>query len=159
MLSPDFHRDYVVSARDRCDFTIDRIRAVTTQRFKYIRNFMTDKPYLQPNYRSGSASMKLLAQMHREGTLNAVQDHFASEVRPAEEFYDLENDPHETKNLIHSADREIAIEIAKHRDILYRWILETDDKGRFPETDNALRAVVDRWGSKAVNREYDRVRE
>jgi hypothetical protein len=57
------------------------------------------------------------------------------------------------------ADREIAIEIAKHRDILYRWILETDDKGRFPETDNALRAVVDRWGSKAVNREYNRVRE
>jgi len=159
MLSPDFHRDYVVSARDRCDFTIDRIRAVTTQRFKYIHNFMTDKPYLQPNYRSGSASMKLLAQMHREGTLNAVQDHFASEVRPAEEFYDLENDPHETKNLIHSADRKIAIEIGKHRDILYRWILETNDKGRFPETDNALRAVVDRWGSKAVNREYDRVRE
>ena len=159
MLSPDYHRDYVVSARDRCDFTIDRIRAVTTQRFKYIQNFMTDKPYLQPNYRSGSASMKLLAQMHREGTLNAVQDHFASEVRPAEEFYDLENDPHETKNLIHSVDRKIAIEIGKHRDILYRWILETNDKGRFPETDNALRAVVDRWGSKAVNREYDRVRE
>jgi N-sulfoglucosamine sulfohydrolase len=159
MLSPDYHRDYVVSARDRCDFTIDRIRAVTTQRFKYIRNFMTDKPYLQPNYRSESPSMKLLAQMHREGTLNEVQDRFASDVRPAEEFYDLKNDPHETRNLIHSADRAIAMEIAQHRDRLSRWILETDDKGRFPETDNALRAVVDRWGDKAVNREYDRVRE
>ena len=66
---------------------------------------------------------------------------------------------YETKNLIHSVDRKIAIEIGKHRDILYRWILETNDKGRFPETDNALRAVVDRWGSKAVNREYERVRE
>lgn len=159
MLSPDFHRDYVVAARDRCDFTIDRIRAVTSQRFKYIRNFMTDKPYLQPNYRSGSASMKLLAQMHQEGTLNEIQDRFASDFRPAEEFYDLVNDPHETNNLIHSSDRQIAIEIAHHRDILYQWILQTDDKGRFPETDNALRAVVDRWGNKAVNKEYDRVRK
>ena len=158
MLSADYHRDYVVSARDRCDFTIDRIRAVTTQRFKYMRNFMTDKPYLQPNYRSESAAMKLLARMHKEGALNEVQDRFASEVRPAEEFYDLVNDPHETKNLIHSVDRNIALEIARHRDILYRWILETDDKGRFPETNNALRAVVDRWGEKAVNREYERVR-
>jgi hypothetical protein len=159
MLSPDYHRDYVVSARDRCDFTIDRIRAVTTQRYKYIRNFMTDKPYLQPNYRSESAPMKLLAKMHREGTLTEVQDHFAGDMRPAEEFYDLENDPHETRNLIHSVDRHIAVEIAQHRDMLYRWILETDDKGRFPETNNALRAVVDRWGDKAVNREYDRVRD
>ena len=159
MLSLDYHRDYVVSARDRCDFTIDRIRAITTQRFKYIRNFMTDKPYLQANYRSESASMKLLAQMHKEGTLNEVQDRFASDVRPAEEFYDLEKDPHETRNLIHSADRDIAMEIAHHRDTLNRWILETDDKGRCPETNNALRAVVDRWGNKAVNREYDRVRE
>lgn len=159
MLSPDFHRGFVVSARDRCDFTIDRIRAVTSQRFKYIRNFMTDKPYLQPNYRSESPSMMLLAKMHREGTLNEVQDAFASEVRPAEEFYDLKTDPHETRNLIHSADRDVAMEIARHRDILYRWILETDDKGRFPETDNSLRAVVDRWGDKAVNREYDRVRK
>ena len=96
--------------------------------------------------------------MHKEGALNEVQDRFASEVRPAEEFYDLVNDPHETKNLIHSVDRNIALEIARHRDILYRWILETDDKGRFPETNNALRAVVDRWGEKAVNREYERVR-
>ena len=111
------------------------------------------------NYRSESASMKLLAQMHKEGTLNEVQDRFASDVRPAEEFYDLEKDPHETRNLIHSADRDIAMEIAHHRDTLNRWILETDDKGRFPETNNALRAVVDRWGNKAVNREYDRVRE
>ena len=114
---------------------------------------------MQPHYRDGRTYVDDLRAYYEAGKMNEAQAFMWSEKRAPEEFYDLENDPHETKNLIHSADREIAIEIAKHRDVLYRWILETNDKGRFPETDNALRAVVDRWGSKAVNREYDRVRE
>ncbi|MFB6173868.1 MAG: sulfatase, partial [Halobacteriales archaeon] len=57
---PDVHREYVVAARDRCDYTIDRIRAVVTDRYKYIRNFMTDRPYLQPQYRDGREYMTVL---------------------------------------------------------------------------------------------------
>ncbi len=41
--------DYVIAARDRCDETIDRIRCVRTRRYKYIRNFMPERLYLQPN--------------------------------------------------------------------------------------------------------------
>jgi hypothetical protein len=41
---------------------------------------------------------------------------------------------------------------------LQRWVVDTDDQGRFPESDEALRAVLKRWGKKAVNKEYDRVR-
>ncbi|MCF7669556.1 MAG: sulfatase [Verrucomicrobia bacterium] len=159
MFAPDFKRDYVIAARDRCDFTIDRIRAVVTDRYKYIRNFMTDKPYLQSNYRDDRESMKVLKRLYREGKLNEVQSHFVSDVRPAEELYDLQEDPHETNNLVHSYKRKHAMELARHRDILYKWIIETDDKGRFPETDEALKAVIDRWGEKAVNEEYKRVRD
>jgi len=159
MFADDFQRDFVVSARDRCDFTIDRIRAVTTKRYKYIRNFMTDRPYMQPNYRDDRESLILMRQMYKDGELNEVQARFWSDERPAEELYDLQEDPHETNNLVHSYKREHAMELAKHRDILYRWIIETDDKGRFPESDEALEAVLDRWGEKAVNKEYERVRE
>lgn len=159
MFAEDFHRDYVVAARDRCDYTIDRIRAVVTGRYKYIRNFMTDRPYMQPQYRDGWESIELLKQMYKDGELNEVQSRFPSDFRPAEELYDLQEDPHETNNLAHSYKREHAMELAKHRDILYRWIIETDDKGRFPESDEALKAVIDRWGDKAVNKEYQRVRE
>ena len=42
--------------------------------------------------------------------------------------------------------------------IYCKWIIETDDKGRFPETDEALKAVIDRWGDNAINKEYKRVR-
>lgn len=158
MFAKDFHRDFVVAARDRCDYTIDRIRAVVTDRYKYIRNFMTDRPYLQPQYRDGRDYMKVLKQLYREGKLDEVQSRFVSDERPAEELYDLETDPYETTNLVHSYKREHALALAEMRDILYRWILETDDKGRFPETDASLKAVIDRWGDKAVNKEYDRVR-
>lgn len=85
--------------------------------------------------------------MHIEGLLNEVQEQFAGDDRPAEEFYDLWEDPHEINNLIHSVKREHAVELAKHRDMLYKWIIETDDKGRFPETDDALKAVIKRWGT------------
>ncbi len=159
MMAEDFHRDYVISARDRCDFTIDRIRSVTTNRYKYIRNFMTDKPYMQPNYRSGSKLMQFMHNQYEAGKLTELEGRFFGPERPAEEFYDLETDPEETVNLAHSVDRTHAIALAEHRDILYRWILETDDKGRFPESDNALRAVIDRWGDEAVNQEYNRVRQ
>ncbi|WP_162555803.1 sulfatase family protein [Reichenbachiella versicolor] len=159
LFEPSFHRDYVVAARDRCDFTIDRIRSVTSRRYKYIRNFMTDRPYMQPNYRSEWGIMKTLRDMYDNGELNKVQARFVDDIRPAEEFYDLLEDPHETNNLIHSYDRDHAIALAEHRDILYRWIIETDDKGRFPESNDALRAVLQRWGDRAVNKEYERVRE
>ena len=159
IFAPDFKRNYVIAARDRCDFTIDRIRAVVTDRYKYIRNFMTDKPYLQSNYRDDRESMKVLKRLYGEGQLNEVQSRFVSDERPAEELYDLQEDPHETNNLVHSWKREHALELAKHRDILYKWIIETDDKGRFPETDEALEAVIDRWGEDAVNDEYKRVRK
>lgn len=153
-----FNREYVIAARDRCDFTIDRIRTVVTDSYKYIRNFMTDKPYMQANYRSDWGTLKNLKELYDKGELNEIQARFASDDRPAEELYDLQNDPHETINLVNSFQRDHAMELAKHRDILYKWILDTDDKGRYPETDDALRAVLDRWGVQAVNHEYKRVR-
>jgi len=159
IFADDYHREFVVAARDRCDYTIDRIRAVTTDRYKYIRNFMTDRPYLQPQYRDGRDYMNVLRQMHENGELNEVQAHFAGDKRPSEELYDLQNDPHETQNLVHSSKREHQLALAKMRTHLHRWIVETDDQGRFPETDAALKAVIKRWGDKAVNKEYDRVRK
>jgi arylsulfatase A-like enzyme len=32
-------RKYIIAARDRCDVTVDRIRCVRSQRYKYIRNY------------------------------------------------------------------------------------------------------------------------
>ena len=50
-----FGKDYKVvdsafSARDSCDYTIDRIRTVRTETFRYLRNCFPDWPLLQVQY-------------------------------------------------------------------------------------------------------------
>ena len=156
VFAPDYARDHWVAARDRCDYTIDRIRAVVTQRYKYLRNFMTDRPYLQPQYRDGRPELETYRRLFAEGQLNEVEAAFASPHRPAEELYDLAADPHETVNLVH--DPRHAQALGELRTLLDRWIVETNDLGRFPESDEALQAALERWGDKAVNPEYDRIR-
>jgi arylsulfatase A-like enzyme len=52
-----------------------------------------------------------------------------------------------------------ADELKRHRDILDKWVEETDDKGQYPESDAGLRSVLRQWKAKCVNPEYDRVRK
>lgn len=93
-------RNYVVAAKDRCDFTIDRMRTVRTRRYCYVRNFLTDRPYMQPQYRDGSRFMELMRTMYANGELASEQAWFWAEERPEEEFYDCEADPHAVQNLV-----------------------------------------------------------
>lgn len=150
-------RDFVVSARDRCDYTIERVRAITTKKYKYIRNFLTDRPFMQAQYRDGRDYIEVPRKLYKEGKLNAVQSFMWSPTRVGEEFYDLENDPHETKNL--AGDPAHAAALKQHRDILAKWMKDTDDKGQYPESVESLHGVLKRWNKVAVNPEYDPVRK
>lgn len=150
-------REHVISARDRCDFTIDRIRTVRTPKFRYIRNFFPARPYMQPNYRDEWEITQLMRSLHSEGKLDAVQDRFWAEERPAEELYDLSSDPHEIRNL--ADEPSFSEELRRRREILENWIRDTDDKGRYPEDTPNLKYMFDWWGEKCVNPEYDIFRE
>lgn len=149
-------RDYVVSARDRCDFTIERIRAVTTKRYKYLRNFLTDRPYMQPQYRDGRPEIIAWRKLQAEGKLTPEASVWVGDERPAEELYDLKNDPDEIRNL--ADDPKYAKELKRHRDILKKWIAETGDKGEEGESVEGLLQVMYGWGKRCVNPEYDAVR-
>ncbi len=146
-------RDHVVSARDRCDYTIDRIRTVRTEKFRYLRNFMTDRILLQPQYRDGQAQTKRLRELHAKGELGKIPTWAFFGKRPAEELYDLEKDPHQINNLAN--DPNFAGELKRHRKLLMKWIKETGDKGEHPESKKHLRAIYKRWGKKCVNPEFD----
>lgn len=150
-------REFVISARDRCDYTIDRIRTVRTEHFRYIRNFFPDRPYMQPNYRDAWEITETMRRLHAEGRLDAVQDRFWSDERPEEEFYDLRNDPHEINNL--AGNPEFTDELKRHRLILEQWIRETDDKGQYREDAPNLKYMFDFWGDKCVNPEYEQFRK
>lgn len=156
LFADGFQRKFVVSARDRCDYTIDRIRAVRTENFRYIRNFLTDRPFLQPQYRDNRDYTKVLRKGHADGTLPKLVDDIFFGQRPKEELYDHRNDPHEIHNL--AEDPKFTEELKRHREILTKWIADTGDKGQFPESDAGLREVLNQWKKACVNPEYDRVR-
>ena len=149
-------RDYVVAARDRCDYTIEKIRAVVTPRFKYLRNYLTDRPYMQPSYKDPWPVSKKFREMIANGEMNDTQAVFFSDARVPEELYDLRNDPHEIHNLANN--RRFMTELKKHREILADWIIETKDQGQAPESQLGILCALKRWGDKCVNPEYDDVR-
>ena len=57
-------RKFVTAARDRCDYTIERIRAVVTPRYKYLRNYLTDRPFMQPSYKDPWPVSQALSLIH-----------------------------------------------------------------------------------------------
>lgn len=150
-------REHVISARDRCDYTIDVTRTVRTDKFRYLRNYKTDRIYLQPQYRDGSQYVKELHKLHKEGKLSKYQDAFYFGKRPEHELYDLENDPHELKNL--AADPKYAAELKRHIAILEKWQKETGDKGMQPEPEVELNAILKRWKKRCVNPEFDALKK
>ncbi|MEM0925260.1 MAG: sulfatase, partial [Planctomycetota bacterium] len=101
ILATDYSpRDAVFAARDRCDETVDHLRSVRTPDFKYIRNFLPNRPALQPNaYKDGKDILIAIRDWHELGKLNATQRLLLQAERPAEELYDLRSDPHEIRNL------------------------------------------------------------
>jgi arylsulfatase A-like enzyme len=122
-------REAVFAARDRCDETVDHMRSVRTADFKYIRNFLPNRPYLQPcAYKDAKAILIALRECHAAGTLNETQQLLFRDVRPPEELYDVKNDPYEINNLAN--DPAFADRLKEMRDRLDTWIVETGDRGR-----------------------------
>lgn len=157
LFADGFHRDHVIAAKDRMDFTIDRVRSLrTSDNIKYIRNFFTDRPYMQLNYRHGREYMVRMDELFLAGQLTDVQARFWSNYRPAEELYDLNKDPFEINNL--AGDPAYLDQLEKSRATLNQWIKATDDKGQYPEDVANLRFTFERWGDKCINPEYDQFR-
>ncbi len=126
-------RTLAFGARDRCDETVDRIRTVRDARYRYIRNFMPERPLLQGNkYKERSYPVwNLIKELAAESKLTPVQAVLAAPRRPEEELYDLEGDPYEIKNLAGVAEHGEALK--RLRGELERWIEASNDQGRVPE--------------------------
>ena len=126
-------RDAVFAARDRCGETVERIRSVRTEQFKYIRNFSPLRPMLQPNdYKDSKPVVQRLRELHTQGKLNALQEEILfSPTRPKEELFDVLADPFEIHNL--AADPQFRNTLETLRTKLDHWIEETQDLGNESE--------------------------
>lgn len=124
-------REYTFGARDRCDETVFRFRTVRDARYRYIRNFTPERPFFQKNdYKERSyPAWNLIQQLAKEGKLNDIQAVLAAPTMPAEELYDTQADPHETRNLATSTKPEDQAALKRLRGVLEKWIEDTHDQG------------------------------
>jgi arylsulfatase A-like enzyme len=149
-------RESVASGKDRMDHTIDRVRTVRTDRFRYTRNFKLDRIFLQPQYRDPRDYVKNLRELYSNRELSPKLTEIYFGERPAEELYDVAADPHQLNNLAkESAYRE---ELGRHRRLLDDWLAKGDTgDGEEPEAELKYQADGHKWG-RGVNPEYEVVR-
>lgn len=158
LLAKDYQpKEFVIAARDRLDFTVDRMRAVVTKRFKYIKNYFPERPLLTSNYRDGYATFQELKRLKKDGKLSELHQRIYFADKPTEELYDLVSDPDELNNL--ATDPKFLRPLQRHRKLLEDWMAKTGDQGGKPESDEELRAQIERWKEKATAPEFDRVRK
>ncbi len=130
VFAADYHpRDAVFAARDRCDETVDYLRSVRTDEFLYIRNFLPQRPHLQPNaYKDHKSILETLRAGHVAGTLPELTEQLLFRpTRDHEELYLYKQDRWQVANL--AADPKYLEQLVAHRQRLDRWIAETNDKG------------------------------
>ena len=129
-------RKYLFTASDRFDEHPDRIRAVKSKRFKYIRNYNINKPHALPiGYRNQMPLMKHLNKLNDSNMLSPEQKLWFQVPKNLEEFYDLENDPFELNNLI--GDNNYLKELNELRKQLDNWMKEINDLGHISEKELA----------------------
>ncbi|MDF1812817.1 MAG: sulfatase [Verrucomicrobiales bacterium] len=148
ILAKDYQtREAVFAARDRCDETVDHMRSVRTKQFKYIRNFLPERPYLQPcAYKDAKEILKAIRECESAGELDDVQKLVVRKVRPPEELYDVSNDPHEINNL--AADPAYTDKLKEMRARLDTWMVETNDLGRIPESEQMYESDMEMYRNK-----------
>ena len=127
-------RAYVHGAADRFDEAYDMIRAVRDHRFKYLRNFQSDRPYYLPlGFREQMPIMKELLRMRDASELSIEQSQWFRTTKPQEELFDTQVDPFELNNI--AGDPQYADKLAELRIEAERWMTSINDKGHLPEVE------------------------
>ncbi|NKB69662.1 MAG: sulfatase-like hydrolase/transferase [Candidatus Latescibacteria bacterium] len=125
-------RDYIFAARDRYDEMYDTVRAARDSRFKYLRHYHPEQPYLLYNrYRNKHPIMQEMWRLHAAGELTGPQQQMLQGKRPAEELFDTQADPHEVHNL--AEDPAYAADLDRLRQAMDDWQRDVGDLGLVPE--------------------------
>ncbi|MHC4542820.1 MAG: sulfatase/phosphatase domain-containing protein, partial [Planctomycetota bacterium] len=115
-------RDYIYAEDHWHDYE-DLGRAVRSMRYKYIRNDYPDLAATPPADVGRSRTFRAMQRLRARGELNENQMACFAEPRPAEELYDILNDPHEMHSLVD--DPEHAQALRELRQALSDWSQRT----------------------------------
>lgn len=101
---------YLHGFRGRMDERYDLVRSVRNQRFIYIRNYLPHLIYGQYiEYMFETPTTRVWKQLYDDGKLQPPQTYFWEPKSP-EELYDLQTDPSEATNLVHSPQHQAVLQ-------------------------------------------------
>jgi len=137
-------RDYVFATRDRHDEAYDRVRAVRDRRYKLIRHYEPQRPYLPWNpYRNRHPVTQELWRRSAAGTLQGAEQLLFDWPRPPEELYDTHVDPFEMVNL--ADDPGFGRIRSRLQGALDEWMGKVGDLGEMAENE-----MVNNWYPNGV---------
>jgi arylsulfatase A-like enzyme len=116
-------RDYIYAEDHWHDYE-DLGRAVRSKQYKYIRNDYPDLPATPPADVGRSLTFKAMQRLQAQGKLDKNQMACFARPRPAEELYDVINDPHELHNLSDNPKYEHILR--ELRQALHDWSKNTN---------------------------------
>jgi N-sulfoglucosamine sulfohydrolase len=125
-------RELVFGARDRVDEAVELTRSVRDHRYLYMRNFMPDVSWCQPETYSDQLGLRReIKQLADAGKLNDDQLTYAGRSKPCEALYDTEKDPWQVANLADDPQYRSALD--RLRKAMRDWQTETRDVGMIHE--------------------------
>lgn len=131
--------EFTYHTSDRFDEVYDRLRAVRSADYKYIKSFNTELSHALPvTYREQMPLMRNLRRLYAAGKLNEIQAAWLHPHKPEEELYDLNDDPYELNNLADDPDYQEVL--TQYRQLLMSWMSDSNDLGRVDE-----RSLIERW--------------
>lgn len=134
-------RDIAFGHADRFDEKYDHVRTLRKGRFSYIRNYQGYYPDgLHNNYRYRMLAFAEWRELHRQGKLNEIQQQFF-QPRPAEQLFDLDEDPHQVHNL--AADKAHRTTLLEMRTRLTAFVTAINDLSLYPESHQVAEALSD----------------
>lgn len=126
-----YPRKYIFAARDRMGTEYDRVRAVRDERYKYIYNYMPEKPsYQDLNYRKSVPLMKEILALKENNELDSITMTWFN-TKQEEELYDTQSDPDELNNLVD--DPGYSDKLEELRAAFHVWTATTGDRGELSE--------------------------
>lgn len=129
-------REYIFGARDRVDEVFELSRSVRDARYLYIRNYMPDLSWNQPERFSDQLELRReIARLAAAGKLNAKQLTYAGPTKPCEALYDTDQDPWQVRNLADDPAYRPVLE--RMRRELRQWQMSSRDLGLMHEAEAA----------------------
>ncbi len=125
---------FVYGYRDRMDERYEFIRSIRDGRFKYIRNFFPHLPWFHDQtrlYPSTNPLLEVWQALADAGKLKGPAAIYMAPRKPAEQLFDLRDDPDELNNL--AADQRYAGVLRKMSGALKKWQIANLDLGFLPE--------------------------